>query len=150
MYFMKNILLLVLVSMLFVTCSKDSRTEAEMIDDFISENGLEGEFMDNGIFVSIENPQNGTKPTLNNTVETHYEGKYASDGKVFDSSLGGNPISFPLTNVIVGWQLGIPYFGIGDKGWLVIPANLAYGSFPPSGVRSDAPMAFYIELISIK
>ena len=60
MYFMKNILLLVLVSMFFVTCSKDSRTEAEMIDDFISENGLEGEFMDNGIFVSIENPQNGT------------------------------------------------------------------------------------------
>lgn len=134
----------------FATCNKDDRSQDEMIADFIAENGLVGEFMDNGIFVSIENPGNGTHPTINNTVETHYEGKYVSDGDVFDSSLGGNPVSFPLSGVIPGWQVGIPYFGIGDKGWLVLPASWAYGSFPPAGVRSDAPMAFYIELISIK
>jgi FKBP-type peptidyl-prolyl cis-trans isomerase len=120
-----------------------------MIADFIEENNLEGEFMADGIFVSIENPGNGDHPNENDSVETFYEGKYVSDSKVFDGSLN-KTITFSLNQVISGWKKGIPYFGVGEKGWLVLPANEAYGSFPPQGVRANAPMAFYIELVSIK
>ena len=148
---MKRFLLIALLGVFLASCNRDDRSESEMIDDFITENNLEGEFMDNGIFVSIENPGNGTHPNQNNTVEVYYEGKYVSDGEVFDGNLGAaNPISFSLQGVIPGWTVGIPYFGVGDKGWLVLPASWAYGSFPPSGIRNNAPMAFYIELVSIK
>lgn len=147
---MKNLLLVLFAGLIFMSCNKDQRSEDEMISDFIEENGLVGSFMADGIFVSVENATSGTHPNINNSVEVLYEGKYVSDGKVFDSTKNGNTATFPLRNVIVGWQKGIPYFGIGEKGWLVLPANQAYGSFPPSGIRADAPMAFYIELISVK
>jgi len=132
-------------------CEKDNRTEDEIIAQFIADNNLKGEFMTDGIFVSIENPGNGEKPNFDDSVEVFYEGKYASDGDVFDGNLSSStPISFPLSGVIPGWTKGIPYFGIGDKGWLVLPAAQAYGSFPPRGIRNNAPMAFYVELVGIK
>lgn len=148
---MKNIIILSFLglAMFISSCNKDQRSEDEMIADFIAENNLVGEFMADGIFVSIEAPGNGKHPTSDDSVTTHYEGKYVSDSDIFDSSLGKSPLTFSLQQVIKGWTKGIPYFGEGDKGWLVLPANQAYGSFPPNGVRANAPMAFYIELIKV-
>lgn len=147
---MRHLLLILFLGIVLASCSKDSRTESEMIADYIADNNLVGEFTESGLFISIQNPGNGIKPTIDNRVTTHYEGKYIQDGEVFDSSLGRDPIKFDLRNVIQGWQLGIPYFGVGDEGWILIPARLAYGSFPPRGVRVNAPMAFYIELIAVE
>ncbi|WP_235298115.1 FKBP-type peptidyl-prolyl cis-trans isomerase [Portibacter marinus] len=134
---------------LMSSCNKDRRSEDEIIQDFISENNLVGEFMQDGIFVAIENPTNGAHPNDDDTVEVFYEGRYASDGEVFDGNLDEETIKFPLNRVIPGWRKGIPYFGVGDKGWLVLPADQAYGSSPPGNIRSDAAMAFYVELVSI-
>ena len=64
------------------------------------------------------------------------------DGTVFDSSEksnGGNPIEFPVANVIPGWQEGIKLMSKGGKYKLYIPANLAYGEQgggPSIGPRS--------------
>ncbi|GLR17732.1 FKBP-type peptidyl-prolyl cis-trans isomerase [Portibacter lacus] len=136
---------------LLTSCSKDKRSEDEIIAAFIDDNNLEGEFMQDGIFVSIENPTNGDHPTAASTVEVYYEGRYASDGEKFDGNLNsGSTATFPLSGVIPGWTKGIPYFGVGDKGWLILPSSQAYGSFPPGNIRSNAAMAFYVELVSIK
>lgn len=142
--------MLVLVSL--IACNRDKgATESEIITAFIEENSLVGEYIEDGIFLSIENPGNGIMPTAQDAVEVFYEGKYASDGKVFDGNLSAaNPISFPLQGVIRGWTKGLQYFGVGDKGWLVIPSDQAYGSNPPPGIRNNAPLAFYIELVRIK
>jgi FKBP-type peptidyl-prolyl cis-trans isomerase FkpA len=147
---MKHIIFFLLIGITLASCNKDQRSEDEIINDYIVENGLEGDFTESGLFISIENPGGGQQPTLDDRVTVHYQGLYAADSEEFDSSLGGNPITFNLNGLIKGWQEGIPYFGIGDKGWLVMPAKLAYGSFPPSGIRVNAPMAFYIELIDIE
>ena len=139
-----------LISLLCLSaCNKEGRSEDEIIADFIEDNNLQGNFVENGLFVAIENPGNGDHPTIDDNVEVYYEGRYASDGEVFDGNLNGDPISFPLTAVIEGWQKGIPYFGVGEKGWLIIPAGQAYGSFPPRDIRKDATLAFYIELLNI-
>lgn len=144
------IILLALLS--FMSCDKsDDRTEEEIIADFIADNNLVGEFMADGIFVSIENPGTGEKPTAIDRVEAFYEGEYASDGKKFDGNLeSADPAEFSLQAVIPGWTKGIPYFGVGDKGWLILPSAQAYGSFPPRDFRSNAALAFYVELVSIK
>jgi FKBP-type peptidyl-prolyl cis-trans isomerase len=92
-----------------------------------------------------------TMPTATQTVTVHYHG-YLLDGTVFDSSIDrGAPATFSLTSVIPGWTEGIPYFGIGGTGKLLVPSQLAYssqgtntGSIPPY-----TPIAFDIELLDI-
>ena len=70
----------------------------------------------------------GAQPTLTSTVTVHYHGTL-TDGTVFDSSVArGEPIKFPLTNVIKGWQEGVAMMRAGGKATLVIPSDLAYVS----------------------
>jgi FKBP-type peptidyl-prolyl cis-trans isomerase FklB len=48
----------------------------------------------------------GAKPVATDTVKVHYEGKLVN-GTVFDSSIKrGEPVSFPLNQVIAGWTEG--------------------------------------------
>jgi peptidylprolyl isomerase len=86
------------------------------------------------------------------TVTAHYTGAVAADGTVFQSSKDfGEPVSFPLSNVIKGWQDGVPGMKVGGLRRLVIPADQAYGATPPqgSGIPANAPLVFDIELTKI-
>ena len=58
------------------------------------------------------------------------------NGRMFDSSLPrGEPSKFELTNMIKGWQEGVPLMSPGDTFRFWIPGNLAY-----DGSRSsDSP-----------
>ena len=85
------------------------------------------------------------------TVTVHYTGRLTS-GKKFDSSRDrGETITFPLANVIRGWQEGIPGMKVGGRRKLVIPADLAYGErgHPPV-IPANATLVFDVEVIAIK
>ena len=85
------------------------------------------------------------------TVSVHYTG-YLEDGTVFDSSVErGQPIEFPLTGVIQGWQEGIPGMQVGGQRRLIIPPELAYGANPPpgSGIPPNATLIFDVELLQL-
>ena len=75
-------------------------------------------------------------PGPNDTVKVHYTG-WTKTGKMFDSSvIRGEPISFPLNDVIPGWTEGLQLMVVGEKRRLWIPAALAYGDRPrPGGAR---------------
>ena len=81
------------------------------------------------------------------TVTVHYTG-WLTNGKQFDSSVGGDPISFPLTQVIKGWTDGIPGMKPGGIRRLKIPSELGYGK---AGAGSDIPpnstLVFEVQLI---
>jgi FKBP-type peptidyl-prolyl cis-trans isomerase FkpA len=87
----------------------------------------------------------GGNPTINDEVTVFYKG-YFLDDSVFDQT-SSDPISFPLGNVIKGWQEGIPLFKKGGKGKLFLPSVLAYGSNPPPGFPKNAVMIFDVELV---
>ena len=86
------------------------------------------------------------------TVTVDYTGAVASTGVIFQSSLDtGQPVSFPLGNVIQGWQEGIPGMKVGGTRRLLIPAAKAYGANPPngSGIPANADLVFDVTLHKI-
>jgi FKBP-type peptidyl-prolyl cis-trans isomerase len=89
------------------------------------------------------------------TITAHYTGAYAVNGEIFESSKdGGQPATFPLGNVIQGWQQGVPGMKEGGTRRLIIPGNLAYGEAPdgytPGSTQQPmGTLVFDIELISI-
>lgn len=88
-------------------------------------------------------------PGAEDTVTVHYSG-WTTDGKLFDSSVQrGQPLSFPLNQVIKGWTEGVQLMVEGEKRRLWIPAGLAYGENPGGG-RPGGMLVFDVELIKIK
>ena len=86
------------------------------------------------------------------TVTVDYTGAVAATGIIFQSSLDtGQPVSFPLGNVIKGWQDGIPGMKVGGTRRLLIPAVQAYGANPPanSGIPANADLVFDVTLHKI-
>ncbi|GAB5496845.1 MAG: hypothetical protein Phyf2KO_19250 [Phycisphaerales bacterium] len=85
------------------------------------------------------------------TVKVHYRGALM-DGTEFDSSYGrGQPIEFPLGNLIKGWQEGIPGMKVGGKRKLTIPYSMGYGIHgSPPAIPPKADLVFEIELLDIR
>ncbi len=96
-----------------------------------------------GMYYVIEEPGGTAKPTSTSDVRVNYKGYYTDD-VVFDSN---DDIEFNLQNVIEGWTIGIPKFGIGGKGHLLIPPNLGYKGYTGGGVRDKSILIFDIELL---
>lgn len=91
----------------------------------------------------------GAKPTATSTVKVHYEGKLV-DGTVFDSSIKrGEPVSFPLNQVIPGWTEGVQLMSVGSKYRFVIPANIAYGEQGGGPIPPNSVLTFEVELLEI-
>ncbi|MBK9271673.1 MAG: FKBP-type peptidyl-prolyl cis-trans isomerase [Saprospiraceae bacterium] len=93
----------------------------------------------------------GPKPTANDKVKTHYHGTLIN-GKVFDSSVDrGEPISFPLSNVIKGWTEALQLMPVGSKFRLFIPYQLAYGEKGAGGdIKPYSALIFEVELLGIE
>jgi len=127
----------------------DQEYSDTLLSNYITDKGLViAEKTSSGLYVVIEEAGNDTMPTSTQAVTVHYEGYYLN-GDVFDSSIArGNPSTFLLNQVIAGWTEGIPYFGEGGKGKLLIPAHLAYGAGSQS-IAPYSPLIFDIELISV-
>ncbi len=94
----------------------------------------------------------GAPATRSDIVVVHYTG-WLTDGKKFDSSVGGEPFSFKLGagEVIAGWDEGVTFMMVGGKRKLWIPAALGYGrqgSLPE--IPPNADLIFEVELLAIQ
>lgn len=72
-------------------------------------------------------------------VRIHYTGTL-SDGSVFDSSEGRDPLEFTLGSgqVIPGFDNGVTGMEVGEKKTIEIPCDQAYGPSQPEAVQ-DVP-----------
>ena len=100
-----------------------------------------------GLASRVLTPGNGkTHPASDDLVTVHYAG-WTTDGKMFDSSLDGEPVTFPLDRVISGWTEGVQLMVAGEKRRLWIPETLAYKG------RADRPkgmLVFDVELVETR
>jgi len=91
----------------------------------------------------------GAQAKASDTVEVHYEGKL-TDGTVFDSSVArGQPASFRLDQVIVGWTEGVQLMKVGSKYRFTIPAVLAYGEMGAGTIPPNSVLVFDVELLKV-
>lgn len=92
----------------------------------------------------------GAEVKATDTVRVHYKGTFAKDGTKFDSSYDrGEPATFAVSEVIEGWQKGIPGMKVGGERRLIIPAAMAYGEMGNSVIPPNTDLVFEVELQAI-
>lgn len=105
---------------------------------------------ESGLQYTVVEEGTGKSPTDKDRVTVHYEGRLI-DGTVFDSSFKREqPATFPVGDVIQGWQEAIQLMKEGSKYELVIPSAIGYG---PQGageaIAPNATLCFTVELIKV-
>ncbi|MEV4948695.1 FKBP-type peptidyl-prolyl cis-trans isomerase [Streptomyces sp. NPDC053755] len=93
----------------------------------------------------------GTGPavTAADTLTVQYQGVLWKDGKEFDSSYGrGAPVSFPLAQVIPGWQKGLEGKKVGSRVLLVVPPDMAYGDKANQGIPAKSTLVFTVDILA--
>jgi len=102
-----------------------------------------------GLQYTVIKTTNGDRPNDGDTVSVLYKGTLL-DGKVFDSTKEGEPISMSLDQVIPGFKEGLKLMTVGSQYKFFIPSGLAYG---PRSVGSDIgpneTLVFEVELFGI-
>lgn len=97
-------------------------------------------------YVMNENP-NGAEIGPDDAVLAYYHGQ-VWDGDIFDSSYQRHePIAFPLTGVIEGWQKGLTGTRVGERVQLVIPSQQGYPDGTPDGsIKPGETIVFVVEV----
>jgi peptidylprolyl isomerase len=105
--------------------------------------------------LQIEDLVVGTGATVvaGDTITINYVGTFL-DGRVFDQSTPGQPVTFPFPigvgRFIQGFDQGLLGMRVGGRRRLTVPSSLAYGSqgAPPT-IPPNTPLRFEVELVGI-
>ena len=92
----------------------------------------------------------GAEALPTSTMTVHYTLMTWSNGALVESSWNsGSPATFPLSNVIVGWQEGIPGMKVGGRRLLVIPPDIGYGASGSGPIGPNETLIFVVDAIGV-
>jgi peptidylprolyl isomerase len=92
----------------------------------------------------------GAEVLATSTLTVHYTLMTWSAGTIVESSWSsGQPATFPLANVIAGWQQGLPGAKVGGRRLLVIPADLGYGASGSGPIGPNETLIFVVDIIAV-
>ena len=103
-----------------------------------------------GIQYRVLKAGKGAQPGRHDCATVNYKGWFI-DGKVFDQSKPGQPITFPVGGVIAGWTEALQMMHVGDKWQVVIPSGLAYGKSGAGdgAIPPNQTLVFNVELLKV-
>lgn len=102
-----------------------------------------------GLQYQVLKQGSGRTPTAKDKVKVHYEGRLL-DGTIFDSSYKrGEPVTFPLDQVIKGWTEGVQLMKEGSKYRLFVPSRLGYGPAGNTDIEPNTLLIFDVELLEV-
>ena len=104
-----------------------------------------------GLYFEDLTQGDGATARGNSLVSLHYIG-YLPDGTIFDASVGGEPFQFRLgaSEVIRGWNLGVPGMRVGGIRRLVIRPDLAYRGRSVGSVPPNTTLVFDMKLLDVR
>jgi FKBP-type peptidyl-prolyl cis-trans isomerase len=121
-------------------------------DSFLAQNKAEKDVVTtaSGLQYKVLKAGAGPKPKATDAVKVHYKGTLL-DGTEFDNSYTrGEPVTFPVNQVIPGWSEGLQLMNTGGKYQLWIPSKLAYGERGAGQqIGPNALLVFEVELQEI-
>jgi len=129
-----------------------SSDNAKKGQDFLTSNKSKPgvKTMPSGLQYKVIKAGKGPTPAKNSVVTVDYSGKLV-DGQVFDSSYKrGHPSTFPLSEVIPGWQEALTHMKQGATWEVYVPAKLAYGNRMMGPIPPNSTLIFKIHLIKVK
>ena len=132
---------------------KEAKVNKKKGEEFLAENkNNEGvQVTDSGLQYKVLEEGSGVSPDSSDKVRVHYEGTLL-DGETFDSSYKrGEPVEFPLNQVIPGWTEGVQLMKEGAKYKFWIPGELGYGANPRPGgpIGPNETLVFEVELLKV-
>jgi FKBP-type peptidyl-prolyl cis-trans isomerase FkpA len=132
-----------------IAADKEKTKSKEFLENAAKEKGAQK--TDSGLIYIPITAGTGKQPKSTDVVKVHYTGTLV-DGKEFDSSIKrGQPIEFPLNQVIKCWSEGVSRMKVGGKAKLVCPSNVAYGDEGrPPIIPGGATLIFEVELLDTK
>jgi FKBP-type peptidyl-prolyl cis-trans isomerase FkpA len=128
---------------------KQLNQDEEIIKRFIADNNINAVRHESGMYYQIINAGSGSfdyKTNNNPIITVDYTGRFLN-GNVFESNTLDN---VRLSNLIIGWRLGIPLIQKGGKIRLLIPSLYAYGPSGRGSIPPNAVLDFDIELTQIQ
>jgi peptidylprolyl isomerase len=91
----------------------------------------------------------GAEVLPTSTLTVHYVLMTWSDGKLIESSWSGEPATFPLAQVVEGWQKGLPGAKAGGRRLLVIPPAMGYGASGAGPIKPNETLIFAVDIIGV-
>ena len=158
---MRNVLFLLISATLVLTnlsCTKKNEQQCTPLSvqqdeatilNYGTTNGLNLQKHSSGLYYFIESMGSGETPGLSSYVSITYTGKLLNNS-VFDQQMDASKTNWKLSNLIEGWQIGLPLIKKGGSIVLVVPSALAYGCQSVGGViPSNSVLVFNISLVDV-
>ncbi|SMO44553.1 FKBP-type peptidyl-prolyl cis-trans isomerase FkpA [Saccharicrinis carchari] len=126
---MKNTLLIILTLALALgSCKKEESVmekDDKTIQKYLDSNDITTAIKDpSGVYIQHIKEGTGESPILSDNIKVKYElYNLPSDTRVPQTD---DPITFKLSELILGWQIGIPYMKKGGAAYLYVPSSYAY------------------------
>lgn len=156
---MKYLFLLFIPFALFLSSCEDNNfidfaaiaeEDEQAILTYLEENQIEDAIRhESGMYYDIEDVGSGGSPSINSEIQVRYKG-YLTDGTVFDETTGDDTRFFFLSQMIRGWQIGIPLLQKGGSAMFFIPSNLGYGYNGSGNIPGNSVIIFEVELVNFQ
>ena len=91
----------------------------------------------------------GAEVLATSTLTVHYILMAWSTGKIIESSWSGQPATFPLANVVEGWQKGLPGAKVGGRRLLILPPSMGYGAAGAGPIGPNETLIFAVDIIGV-
>jgi peptidylprolyl isomerase len=91
----------------------------------------------------------GAEVLPTSTLTVHYTLMAWSTGKIIESSWSGQPATFPLANVVEGWQKGLPGAKVGGRRLLILPPEMGYGAAGAGPIGPNETLIFVVDIIGV-
>ncbi len=128
---------------------EDKQSFDQKIEKFIAKSNTKFERSESGLYYFIDKKGDGENIKFTDEVSFTYMGKLLN-GTVFDGKNEKKPVTFPVNQLIMGWQEAFMYMRKGDKAKLIIPPSLGYGDHDLESIPPHSILYFEVEITDVK